>query len=68
MSGWRKCVVNATQNAIPIPAISASLAFFDGFTSKKLPMNLLQAMRDYFGAHTVQLQGNPGVSIHLRWG
>ena len=68
MNGWRKCVVNATLNAISIPAISSSLAFFDGFTSSSLPMNLLQAMRDYFGAHTVQLQGDPGVSVHLRWG
>lgn len=49
---WRNTVANATQLGIPVPAFSTALSFYDGYRSERLPANLLQAQRDYFGAHT----------------
>ncbi|GME72715.1 unnamed protein product [Ambrosiozyma monospora] len=54
-SGWRKTISKAVESGIPTPAFSTALAFYDGYRSKQLPANLLQAQRDYFGAHTFQI-------------
>ena len=52
-ASWRKVVANAALLGIPVPAFSTALSFYDGYRSARLPANLLQAQRDYFGAHTV---------------
>jgi len=54
-NGWRTVISEAVKLGIPVPAFSSALAFYDGFRSAKLPANLIQAQRDYFGAHTYQL-------------
>src|SRR5699024_4360019 len=51
-SGWRQVVATAAQLGIPCPCFSSALAFYDGYRTARLPANLLQAQRDYFGAHT----------------
>ena len=48
---WRRVVIGAVEMGIPMPAISAALAYYDGYRHARLPANLLQAQRDYFGAH-----------------
>ncbi len=66
--GWRRVVATAARLGIPIPAISAALAYFDGYRSAKLPANLLQAQRDYFGAHTYErIDGPRGAFFHTHW-
>ncbi len=68
LPSWRKVVANATMNGIPIPAFSASLSYFDGYTSNYLPANLLQAQRDYFGAHTYERTDRErGIFFHTNW-
>ena len=47
--------------------MSSALAYFDGYTSERLPANLLQAQRDYFGAHTYELVDKPGTWLHTNW-
>ncbi len=64
---WRQVVANATLWGIPVPAMSAALAFFDGYRAERLPANLLQAQRDYFGAHTYELLGQEGKFVHTNW-
>ncbi len=65
---WRRVVATAAGLGIPIPAISASLAYFDSYTSAQLPQNLIQAQRDYFGAHTYQRTDDPnGPAVHTDW-
>ncbi len=65
---WRRVVVAAIQMGVPIPAISAALAFYDGYRSERLPANLLQAQRDYFGAHTYERVDRPrGEAFHTNW-
>lgn len=64
---WRKVVSKAVKWGIPIPALSTALAFYDGYRSEKLPANLLQAQRDYFGAHTYELLGQEGHFVHTNW-
>jgi len=65
---WRRVVAEAVQQGIPVPAMSSALAFFDGYRSEKLPANLLQAQRDYFGAHTYQRIDQPcGEYFHTNW-
>lgn len=54
-SGWRKTIALTTTYGIPTPAFSTALAFYDGYRSERLPANLLQAQRDYFGAHTFRV-------------
>lgn len=67
-SGWRKVVAHATLAGIPIPCMSTALSFFDGYRSDRLPANLLQAQRDYFGAHTYERIDQPrGKFIHTNW-
>jgi len=53
-------------NGIPVPALSSALAFFDAYRSARLPANLTQAQRDYFGAHTYRRLDKPG-SFHTKW-
>lgn len=66
-SSWRKVVANAVLLGIPTPCFSTALAFFDGYRSEVLPANLIQAQRDYFGAHTYELLDKPGTFIHTNW-
>jgi 6-phosphogluconate dehydrogenase len=65
--GWRSVVANAVLIGIPTPAISTALNFYDGLRHEKLPANLLQAQRDYFGAHTYELLDKPGTYVHTNW-
>ena len=66
--GWRKVVSTAVKKGIPVPAFSTALAFFDGFRTERLPANLLQAQRDYFGAHTYERVDKPrGEFFHTNW-
>ncbi|GGZ25043.1 6-phosphogluconate dehydrogenase, decarboxylating [Echinicola pacifica] len=66
--GWRKVCATAITNGIPVPTLSAALAYFDGFRTKRLPANLLQAQRDYFGAHTYERVDKPrGEFFHTNW-
>ena len=65
---WRKVVVAAVQMGIPMPAMSAALSYYDGYRSQRLPANLLQAQRDYFGAHTYERVDKPrGEFFHTNW-
>jgi len=65
---WRFVASTAVLNAIPIPAISTALAYFDGFKLAQLPANLIQAQRDYFGAHTYERVDKPrGQYFHTNW-
>jgi 6-phosphogluconate dehydrogenase len=67
-ANWRFVAATAVTNGIPIPAISTALAYFDGFRTEKLPANLLQATRDYFGAHTFERIDKPrGQFFHCNW-
>mgnify|MGYP001209314583 FL=1 len=63
---WRKVVALAVENGIPVPAFSSALAYYDSYRTERLPANLLQAQRDYFGAHTFQRVDKPGV-FHFQW-
>lgn len=66
--GWRKTIVFAVEQSIPVPCFSTALAFFDGFRSRDLPANLLQAQRDFFGAHTYERKDKPrGQFFHTNW-
>ena len=66
--GWRSVVVKATLNGIPVPAFSSALAYFDGYRTERLPANMLQAQRDYFGAHTYERIDKPrGEFFHTNW-
>jgi len=66
--GWRRVVALAVVNGISIPAISSALGYFDGFRSATLPANLIQAQRDYFGAHTYERVDKPrGKFYHTNW-
>ena len=67
-TGWRNVVSAAVTNGIPVPAISSALGYFDGYRCEKLPANLLQAQRDYFGAHTYERTDKPrGEFFHTNW-
>ncbi len=67
-AGWRRVVVSAVELGIPVPAISSALAYFDGYRCDRLPANLLQAQRDYFGAHTYERVDKPrGEFFHTNW-
>jgi 6-phosphogluconate dehydrogenase len=66
--GWRRAVGAGVTNGIPLPAMSSALAYFDGYRSAWLPANLLQAQRDYFGAHTYERVDRPrGQFFHTNW-
>ena len=65
---WRRIIATAVTQGIPAPALSSALAFYDGYRLAKLPANLLQAQRDYFGAHTYERIDRPrGVFFHTNW-
>jgi len=66
--GWRRTVARAATSGIPAPAYSSALAFFDSYRSRRLPANLLQAQRDYFGAHTYErIDKQRGEWFHTDW-
>ncbi len=65
---WRKVASAALQYGVPAPAMTSALSYFDGYTSERLPANLLQAQRDYFGAHTYERTDAPrGEFFHTNW-
>jgi 6-phosphogluconate dehydrogenase len=65
---WRRAIVQAIELGLPTPAFSTALAFFDGYRCARLPANLLQAQRDYFGAHTYERVDRPrGQFFHTNW-
>jgi 6-phosphogluconate dehydrogenase len=73
-SGWREIVATSAKWGVPTPAFSTALAFYDGYRSARLPANLLQAQRDYFGAHTFRVLDEAasdklpkGQDIHINW-
>lgn len=66
-ASWRKVVAQAVLLGVPTPCFSTALAFYDGYRTAKLPANLIQAQRDYFGAHTYELLSAPGKHIHTNW-
>ena len=67
-ASWRRVVTTAVKLGIPIPAISSAMAFYDGYRHDRLPANLLQAQRDYFGAHTYERVDKPrGQFFHTNW-
>jgi 6-phosphogluconate dehydrogenase len=66
--GWRNIVALAIKKGIPVPAMSTALSFFDSYRTERLPANLLQAQRDYFGAHTYERTDKPrGEFFHTNW-
>ncbi len=66
--GWRKAVGVSAELGIPTPCFSTALAFYDGYRTARLPANLLQAQRDYFGAHTYERIDKPrGQFFHTNW-
>ena len=67
-AAWRRVVMKAVEMGIPAPCLSSALAYFDGYRSARLPANLLQAQRDYFGAHTYERVDKPrGEVFHTNW-
>ena len=67
-AGWRKGVILGVELGIPTPAFSSALAYYDGYRTERLPANLLQAQRDYFGAHTYERTDKPrGEFFHTDW-
>jgi 6-phosphogluconate dehydrogenase len=67
-ASWRKAIVQAIEIGVPTPAFSTALAFYDGYRTARLPANLLQAQRDYFGAHTYERVDKPrGEFFHTNW-
>jgi 6-phosphogluconate dehydrogenase len=66
--GWRKAIIHAIEIGVPTPAFSTALAFYDGYRTERLPANLLQAQRDFFGAHTYERVDKPrGEFFHTNW-
>lgn len=66
--GWRRTVARAVAAGIPVPAYGSALSFYDAYRSVRLPANLIQAQRDYFGAHTYERVDAPrGVRFHTEW-
>jgi 6-phosphogluconate dehydrogenase len=67
-ASWRRVVAQAVAAGVPVPAFSTALSFYDGYRSERLPANLLQALRDYFGAHTYERIDRPrGQFFHTNW-
>jgi 6-phosphogluconate dehydrogenase len=67
-ASWRRVVSKAVEMGVPVPTMSSALAFFDGYRNGRLPANLLQAQRDYFGAHTYERVDRPrGEFFHTNW-
>jgi len=67
-ASWRRVISATVSNGIPVPALTTALAYFDGYRSERLPANLLQAQRDYFGAHMYERVDKPrGEFFHTNW-
>jgi 6-phosphogluconate dehydrogenase len=68
VQAWRRTIAQAVAMGVPVPAMSSALAYYDGYRSGRLPANLLQAQRDYFGAHTYERTDKPrGQFFHTNW-
>jgi 6-phosphogluconate dehydrogenase len=66
--GWRRAITAAVQSGVPAPCLSSALSYFDGYRSERLPANMIQAQRDYFGAHTYERVDRPrGEFSHTNW-
>jgi 6-phosphogluconate dehydrogenase len=66
--GWRRACASAVTHGVPLPAITSALAYYDGYRTARLPANLLQAQRDFFGAHTYERVDKPrGQFFHTNW-
>jgi 6-phosphogluconate dehydrogenase len=66
--GWRRALMHAVAMGIPTPAFATALAFYDGYRTQRLPANLIQAQRDFFGAHTYERIDKPrGTFFHTNW-
>jgi 6-phosphogluconate dehydrogenase len=67
-SSWRRAVIKAVEYGVPVPAFTTALSFYDGYRTERLPANLLQAQRDFFGAHTYERIDRPrGEFFHTNW-
>jgi 6-phosphogluconate dehydrogenase len=67
-AGWRKVCATAIEQGIPVPAFTSALSYYDGYRNERLPANMLQAQRDYFGAHTYERIDRPrGEFFHTNW-
>merc|ERR1739838_486292 len=66
-ASWRKVMATAINHGIPTPCMSTAMSFFDGYRSEFVPANLIQAQRDFFGAHTYELLSAPGEHVHTNW-
>ena len=66
-AAWRRIVSLGIANGVGLPAFSGSLAYYDSYRRERLPGNLIQAQRDFFGAHTYERNDKPGVFIHTEW-
>jgi 6-phosphogluconate dehydrogenase len=67
-SSWRKVIGIAIEYGIPVPTFSSAISYYDSYRAERLPQNLLQAQRDYFGAHTYERTDQPrGKFFHLDW-
>jgi len=67
-ASWRRGIIQAIQYGVPTPAFSTALSFYDGYRTARLPANLLQAQRDFFGAHTYERVDKPrGQFFHTNW-
>jgi 6-phosphogluconate dehydrogenase len=67
-ASWRKAIIRGIEIGVPMPAFSTALSFYDGYRTERLPANLLQAQRDFFGAHTYERVDKPrGESFHTNW-
>jgi 6-phosphogluconate dehydrogenase len=67
-ASWRRAVIHGVELGIPMPAFSTALSFYDGYRTERLPANLLQAQRDFFGAHTYERVDKPrGQFFHTNW-
>ncbi len=67
-ASWRRAIIKAIEYGVPTPAFSTALSFFDGYRTERLPANLLQAQRDFFGAHTYERVDKPrGEFFHTNW-
>jgi 6-phosphogluconate dehydrogenase len=66
--GWRRVAALAIENALPVPALVSGLTYLDGYRSEKLPANMIQAQRDFFGAHMYERTDKPrGQFFHTNW-
>ncbi len=67
-AGWRKVLAKSIETGVPMPAMTSAISFYDGYRAETLPANLLQAQRDYFGAHTYERIDKPeGERFHSNW-